>query len=85
MSVFGQKQWAWKIPLEGGDPIKVWGSNNFHTWETDDTFLISRGANGFSRVLADGSLKREDIAPVDKSSGATNYGRPSMLLDHSYV
>jgi hypothetical protein len=30
-------------------------------------------------VTADGSLKREDIAPVDKTAGAANYGRPALL------
>jgi len=77
--LFGQKRWIWKRPLDGGEVTRLWLNNNFNMWETDDTIIIGRGANGLSRVPADGSLRREDFAPVDASTGATNYGRPSLL------
>ena len=78
--LFGQKMWIYKIPTAGGVMTKLYPANNWETWNTNDTFLITRGANGLSRVVADGSYDREDF-PIDETTGVTGYQRPSRLPD----
>jgi hypothetical protein len=79
--LFGKKAWFWKVPLSGGEITLLHASNPWCTWETDETIIISRSANGLWRIKADGStpVKAEQVASVDKSAGATSYLRPIML------
>jgi len=77
--LFGKKGWIYKTPVDGGPLTLLYTTNNFKTWETNDSFIVSKSAGGIWRVTADGSRKDEQLATVDTSTGATNYGRPSML------
>lgn len=79
--LFGKKGAIYKAPLAGGDMTLLYMRNNWNTWESGQTFLVQRGAGGIWRVRADGSMADEQIAAVDTSVGATNYGRPSLLPD----
>ena len=77
--LFGKKARIWKTPLSGGELTLVYPVNNSKTWETNQTLLVTKGTGGIWRVQADGSLRDEQVAPVDTATGATYYGRPSLL------
>jgi hypothetical protein len=77
--LFGKKGWIWKAPIEGGEMSLMFSSNHSKVWETDETFLITKGTGGVWRVKADGSRQEEQVAAVDTASGAVNYQRPALL------
>lgn len=79
--LFGKKGWIWKTPVDGGPLTLLYTTNNFKAWETDTSLIVSKGTGGIWRVKADGSRLDERLAVVDTSTGATNYGRPSLLPD----
>ena len=76
--LFGKKGWIWKAPLAGGPLSLVYTANLSKMWETGET-LVVRKSTGIWRLQADGSGREELVAPLDTASGATGYGRPSML------